>query len=229
MTKAHLKRLAAPKEWAIKRKTIKFVIRPKGGLNSGMPLGIIMRDILGYAKNMREVRTVLRIRDVLVDGVKRTDARFSAGIMSTLSVPEMKEHFRIALGKDKKLKLIKIKEAESLVKICKIKNKKILKGGKIQLNLHDGSNIICEKPECGVGDSVMISLPKKEVKSCLKLEKGALIYLTGGEHVGTIGKVEGIDKARLIVKSEKSVIETMKKFAIVIGTEKPLCTVVENE
>jgi small subunit ribosomal protein S4e len=134
----------------------------------------------------------------------------------------------MVLGKDKKLRMIKIPKAEALIKLCRIENKRTIKGGKIQLNLHDGSNIISDKEDFRMGDSPLLTLPKREIKNVIKLEKGALVYLKDGSHAGSIGKVEGVDSQHVIVKLGDDTIETLKRFSIVIGTEKPLCTVVEN-
>ena len=228
MSKSHLKRLAAPKEWPIKRKTAKFVIKPRGALKSGMPLGFVLRDILGYARTLREARNILRQKEVLVDEVKRKDVKYSVGIMDTLRFPELKTAFRMVLGKNKKLGLIKISGDEALTKVCKVKNKTIIKGRKIQLTMHDGSNIISDKSDYKTGDSLLVELPKHAIKNWIKLEKGALVYLTGGNHAGRVGKVEGVDSERVVVKLGEEVIETAKKFSMAIGTEKPLCTVEEN-
>jgi small subunit ribosomal protein S4e len=228
MTTGYLKRLAAPKEWPIERKNARFITRPRGEMRYGMPLGVVLRDILGYAKTMRETRYILQSKEVFVDGVRRTDEKIAVALMGTVDFPDIDAAYRMVIGEDKKLKLIKITKEESLVKACRIDNKKILNKGRMQLNLNDGTNVLSTLKECKTGDSILLSLPKREVKAHLKLDKGAMVFLFGGEHAGTIGKVEGVDKEKLVVKSGKDAFETLKKFAIVIGTEKPAVTVVEN-
>ncbi|MFH1181860.1 MAG: 30S ribosomal protein S4e [Candidatus Woesearchaeota archaeon] len=228
MTTGYLKRLAAPKEWPIARKTAKFILRPRGELRYGLPLGIVLRDVLGYAKTMREAKYILNTREVLVDGTRRKDEKIAVALMSTLDFPDLEAAFRMVIGEDKKLKLVKISKEESIVKVCRINNKKTLNKGKMQLNLNDGTNVLSDNKDCKTGDSAVLALPKREVKSFFKLEKGAIAYLFGGEHAGTTGNVEGIDKDKLVIKSGKDTFETLKKFAIVIGNEKPAVTVTEN-
>ena len=56
MTKNHLKRIAAPKAWAVKRKEGAFLIRPNPGahsLRSGLPITVVLRDLLGIAKSVK--------------------------------------------------------------------------------------------------------------------------------------------------------------------------------
>jgi len=66
----HLKRFFAPKTWKIKRKGIKFVSKPSAGPHRremSMPINVILRDLMGYAKTTREVKYLLNNKDVLVD------------------------------------------------------------------------------------------------------------------------------------------------------------------
>ncbi|MDP7180854.1 MAG: 30S ribosomal protein S4e, partial [Candidatus Woesearchaeota archaeon] len=202
MTKNHLKRLNTPKTWDIVRKGITFITRPNPGAHSledGVSLNLLIRDMLGLAKNKREVRRILLENNVLVDGIRRKDHRFCTGFMDVIKFTELKEQYRVVIGVNGKLGAIKIDEKDSNVKLCKIVGKKLV-GGKIQFNLFDGKNILAEKGDYKVGDTLAISVPKQEIKSCLKLEKGSLICLTGGSHIGEIGHVEDIISNRIKCK-----------------------------
>ena len=62
MTKNHLKRIASPKTWKIGRKLHTFISRPNPGPHSlpmGMPLNIVLRDLLKFADTSYEVRKIL--------------------------------------------------------------------------------------------------------------------------------------------------------------------------
>ena len=85
----YLKRLAMPKTWRIKRKGTVFITRPNPGPHSmglSMPLNLIIRDILGYAENKREVRKVLMNNNVMVDGVRRKNHKLPVGLMDTIEI-----------------------------------------------------------------------------------------------------------------------------------------------
>ena len=228
MVKNHLKRLNTPKTWDVKRKRIKFIIRPNPGahsLDDGMPIGVILRDLLGYAKTTREVKRILQENNIIVDGIRRKDPHFSVGFMDTIKFTEIKEAFRVIINKRGKISLLKINEKESSLKPCKIKGKTKLKA-KTQLNLFDGKNILIEKDDYKTGDTLLLSLPKQEIKAHLKLEKGALICLTMGSHIGEVGVVEDIMANKIKCKTKKgSVFETLKKYAFVIGKDKPIVTI----
>jgi len=222
----HLKRHFAPKSWKIKRKGKKFATKPNPGTHKigiALPLNIILRDILGYADNNREVKFILGNRNVLVDGVRRKDCKFPVGLFDTLSLNEIDEHFRIILDKKGKMAIIKIGKEESKLKLCKITGKSIVKG-KVQLNLYDGKNLIAQKDDYKVGDSILLVLGKNSnIKEKISFDKGILIYLTGGKHIGQTGKVQDIIGRRILYKTESGdIVETLKKYAFPIGKDKPL-------
>lgn len=222
MVKKHLKTLTMPKSWPVKRKGNKFVLRPTPGkqFSMSLPLSLIFKDILKYCKTSSEVKTILRDKEILVDGVRRKEPKYLVGFMDVLSIPVTKEHFRMVLDQHKKLSLVTIDEKEASVKVCKILGKSTLKKGLLQLNLSDGRNLNVKEGSYSVGDSIMISLPKPEVKETFKLEKGNFVVLTEGGHAGESGNIEEINKDAVKVKSKDSSFETTKKSVYVLGKGK---------
>jgi len=60
--KQHLSRLATPSTWPIRRKGIKWIVKPSSGshnLQYSMPLVVFMRDILQVTKSATETKKVL--------------------------------------------------------------------------------------------------------------------------------------------------------------------------
>jgi len=223
---SHLKRYFSPKTWKIKRKGITFIAKPSPGthkINRSLPLNVVLRDILGYANSNREVKFILEKKDVAVDGIRRRDCRFPVGLFDVLSLNDINENFRIILDKRGNISLIKIDGEETKLKLCRIMGKHIIKG-KIQLNLYDGKNIFVQENSYKVGDVVLLTLGKKnEIKGKVGLDKGVLIYLTGGRHIGQIGKIQDITGNRILYKTESGdVVETLKKDAFPVGKDKPL-------
>jgi len=229
--KRHLKRLTIPRSWKIKRRGLIFILRPNPGphpIKLGLPLNSILRDMLGIAKNSREVKKILHDTEVLVDSIRRKELKFPVGIMDVIELKKSNEYFRVILEKGK-IKLISIDKKEAGIKPCRIIGKSKVKG-KTQLNLYDGKNILIEKDEYKVGDTIVIGLPKQDIKEHIKLEKGCFICLIGGKHSGDIGKIEDITSNKITYKSEKGeVIETLKKYVFVIGKDKPVVSLVKKE
>lgn len=226
MSRYHLKRLAAPSTWKIKRKELTYVTRPNPGPHSfrlGMPLNLIMREILGYGETARDVKNILNNKAILIDGIRRKDPKFIVGLFDSLTVEDKNESFRIILDDKSKISAIKINKEEANVKPCKITGKKIL-SGKFQINLYDGKNILVDSGNYGtykVGDSLMIGLPKQEIKAHLALEKKKTIYLVGGKNLGETGVVENIKGDNIFYRAKSGdIVETLKKYAFVVGEEK---------
>ena len=228
MVKRHLKRLVAPKSWKIKRKGITFVTRPNPGMHSkknSTSINVVLRDMLNYAKTTRDVNVILSKGDILVDGKQIKDHKFAVGLMDLIETPKTKECFRILLDKKGKISIIKIKQEERKIKLCKIVGKSVIKKGKIQINLNDGRNIIIDKNNYNTGDTLVIEVPEQKIKEHLKFEKGVCVYLSGGKHKGESGIVDEIKNNIIKVKSESGeVFETSKKFAFVTGKDKPIIT-----
>jgi len=228
----HLSRLAMPKSWKIKKKGIKYVTRPLPGphsIKSGMPLNLIFINMLSYAKTNKEVKRILNNQEILVDGIRRKEPRFIAGLMDVLSIPKTKESFRIVLDKKGYLSLKKIDEKEAKIKVCKIIGKNAVKK-KVQLNLYDGKNILVDKGDYKVGDSIVIEIPSKKIVDHLKFEKGNSIFLTAGKRVGAIAKLQEIQESKIVFKNSSGKENiTLKKYAFVVGKEKPVIDIEVKE
>ena len=96
---------------------------------------------------------------------------------------------------------------------------------KTQLNFTSGRNIIVEKGDYKVGDS--ISLKSGKILKHFPLVHGACVMLVGGAHIGKVGNVEKLDGKMIFVKSGDETVETAKTHAFVIGASKPEITVKE--
>jgi len=226
--KAHIKRQAMPKTWDIKRKKIRFVARPfpGGKFNFGVPLVVILRDILHKGKTSKEVKSILLNNEVFVNGVKRKEIKFFVGLMDVLSIPSSKEYFRVLVNKKSEIEILSITKEESEKLLCKIINKSLVKG-KCQLNLHNGRNILIDqKGEYNVGDSVL--LIKNQIKECIKLEKDSLAYLIGGKHIGRIVAINDIKDKIIKCGIKDDVFDVVKNHIFVVGKEKPLISLLKR-
>jgi len=150
------------------------------------------------------------------------------GFMDVLSFPEINKHYRLVINKHGKLDLISINKDEANFKVCKIIGKTKLKKGLLQLNLDDSSNIIVKEDKYKLGDSLVIEFPNN-IKEVLKFEKGALVYLIKGKHIGKVGKIKDIAKEHIILKTKDGQeFKALKSYAFIIGKEKPSLTI-ENK
>jgi len=233
--KKHLKRLPAPKHWPIKRKHGKFTTRPipgPHGKEECLTLTILLREILGRAENMREVKAIVSAGDVYVDGRPRRDTRFPIGLMDVVEIKSSDERYRLLPKLRGGLRLVKIDEAESKFKLGRIEKKQMISGGKVQLTLHDGRNILLPdgaKPaDYNTLDTLVISLPEQQLMETISLDKGTYAVVTQGRNVGMEGKVIEIEK-RIGTHASTVTVEdpdgnrfqTALEYVFVLGKTKP--------
>jgi small subunit ribosomal protein S4e len=230
--KAHLKRLAMPKTWDVERKTTAFVIRPFPGgqpMHMGMPLQMILRDVLKFAKTSHEAKYILNNKQVLVNRVRRTEPKFAVMLMDTLELPDEGLSYRLLISRKGMLTLVPIPKKEGHLKPLSLLGKTVLGEKKVQLNFTDGSNMLVEKDMYRTGDLLLFDLDKKKVVEHVQLEKKALVYLVSGSRVGDVGTLQDIKGNEVIIKSAAGeVYETAKRYVFVVGKEKPLITLFEK-
>jgi len=242
----HLKRKPAPKHWSIPRKKFVWAVKPKPGphpISKCLPLILIMRDILGFAKTRAEAKKIISQGKVLVDGKVRKEELYPAGLMDIIEIPEVDKVFRI-LPSRKGLTLHPIEKEEGKFKLCRIENKTAVKNGHIQLNLHDGSNILVkvadpknpEEDTYKTLNTLKVSLPEREIIEQFELKVGAPAIITGGKNMGRYGKIVEIEerpgkkRRNLLVtledpKGER--FQTILDFTFVVGDSEPCISIPE--
>ena len=224
MVKRHLKRINTPKTWKVQRRGIKFITRSNpGGMAKEftMPVSNILKYELQLANTIKEVKHIIKDEEILVNSRKITDYRYPVCFTDVISFPKSGQYYRLIMDRDGILKLITISKEESQLKIIKIIGKSFV-DKKLQLNLMDGRNIFFEKQHYKVNDSLLITIPDQLVKEHLALEKGALVLLYKGKHVGKIGAVLEITQKTIKIKEGEDVFETKKDYVMVVGKDRPV-------
>jgi len=215
----YLKRLTV--SWAGKKKSNKYIAKPSGAhpQDKSMPLVVLLRDVLGVAGTSAEVKKIKNTGKILIDGKVCKDIKRGLGLFDVLTL--LDKNYRVIIrGKPR---LIEISDEEGKVKLCRITGKKIIPSGKLQLNLHDGRNILTDKKDYSVNDSILITLPEQEIKESIKFGPGCLVMLKSGEIVKVKNIERGLHK-KMILEDSKEI--PFKDF-IVVGTEKPIIKVSE--
>ncbi len=223
MSSSHMKRLTMPRSWPLPRKSSVWIQKPNPcghPLDLCMPMGVILRDVLGVAQNRREAKKILHSKLVKVDGAIETDIGRGVGLMDVLTVGDVS--YKCVLDTNGKLRYRTIPAKEASTKICRVMGKTTIKGAKTQVHLHDGRNLLFnENPEYKTGDSLVISLPDQEVKSYHKFEEGSTAYLTGGNHIGELATVRGQDIKRSSKANEVQFDDfgTISDYVFIISDE----------
>jgi small subunit ribosomal protein S4e len=223
----HMKRLAAPRTWPLKRKVAVWATKQSPGahsLESSMPAAMVLRDMIGACDTAREAKRIIGNREMFVDGLPVKSPKEPIGIMDTIMVPKMKLNFRMLLTDKGKLTIVPISEEEAKWKLCRIEGKTKIAGGKIQLNLSGGRNIILDKNMYKSGDTLKIDVADQKVLGTFPLADGVPALIING---ALAGKVETVAELVLVkgpadnVIKFKSGTETVKRNVFVIGASKP--------
>jgi len=180
----YLKRQKTPKSWPVVRKGTKYVVRPSHDLAKGIPLLIVLRDILGVAKNRKEAKKILNEGKVLVNSKVRKDVNLSLSLFDILKIGD--EKYQVVF----KNKKISVERTDSEKRTAKIIGIKILKKGRMQINLMNGENFLYDK-KVKVGDSVL--LEDNKIIKILELKKGSKVLAIKGKHLGEFGIIKEIE------------------------------------
>ncbi|MEM0378770.1 MAG: 30S ribosomal protein S4e [Thermosphaera sp.] len=242
----HLKSIAAPRYWPILRKEYKWVVKPSPGPHAvarSIPLLLIVRDVLRLAKTGKEARRLIAEGYFKIDGKVRRNYKFPVGMMDVIEVVGANEYYRVVPVPSKVLDLVKIDKDEASFKLARIEDKTTVKDGHIQLNLHDGRNILIRvndprNPVEDVYDTLgvlQISVPGQEVLNYIPLKEGVIAIISGGRNVGRVGKIvsihRGMRRHRSIVTIEDKSgarFQTSLDYIFPIGLEKPLIKLPEG-
>ncbi|MBU0757249.1 MAG: hypothetical protein KKF44_04235 [Nanoarchaeota archaeon] len=225
MIKRHLKRQSAPVTWKVNRKGTKFIVRPNPGksYDLSMPISLIFKNLLNICKTTKEVKSILMDKEVIIDGKRRKDHKYTMGVMDVMSFPVSDEHYRMVFDGKGKLSLIKIEKKEADVRPFKIKGTKLLKKGVMQLNFLEGKTMLPKKGEkYQKGDVLLLNSSTNQVVETFKLEKGAFVAIIAGSQRGKNGIVEKIENKVITIRTNnKEELSTDIKYAMALGKDKP--------
>jgi small subunit ribosomal protein S4e len=231
---AILKRLAAPKFWKIPRKIAKFIISPRPGPHPKeecLPLGVVIRDYLKLSETLKETKRIIKSRYVKVNGIVRTDYKFPIGLMDVIEINSGDNRFhrtyRVVPSKNGfDLKIIN----DSDKRLVRIDNKHYVRGGKVQLNLHTGENILIDpndQSKYSTGDVLVLDINTKNILKHFKLRDGVIALVTKGENRGKIGTITKIEKTRTMkgtlvgIKIDEREILLPKNYVFIVGEKQP--------
>ena len=222
----HQKRLSVPKSWPVERKTETFTVKADAGPHgeAGVPLLIVLRDVLGYADTRKEARYALNQDSVLINGKAVSDEERPVGMFDILAFVERDEYYRVFPGEGGRLALTEIDEDSAQSKLGKIVEKQAVSGDQLQLTLHDGQTLLVdEDTDYDGSDSIVVGNEDDEVVAHFEYEEGALVTAVDGAHAGEIGEIDEIQVTPgssqnnvLVSQDDGEGFETVEDYVVVI-------------
>jgi len=229
----HLKRLNAPDSWHIAKKTTKFITKTAPGPHNAnaMPITVWLRDHMGMARNLKEVKQILGQGDVVVNGRPCRDPKMGIGIFDIIALPKINKYYRILRDKNGRHVSVPIDAEAAKTRLCKITDKTTVAGGKVQLNMRDGANVLADNTY-RPGDSIVLSLePETRFKIIdhFPFAVGNMAMIIGGKHSGKVARIKDIVKVpgsvpnKIILSEEKggTVFDTIAPYIYMVGKTAP--------
>lgn len=203
----HKTRSELPANWPLPRKGTKYFVGSSHSPSDGIPLQIVLRDILKVGETRREVRFMLLNKEISVNKKIRINKKFPVRLFDTVTLGKTGKSYRLNIA-GKKLKVEEVSAKESEKKTVKIIGKVLIAKDKYQMNLEDGSNFL-PKEKFVTGDSAVVNLKENKIEKIISMKEGAKILVVSGKHSGKEGKIKEIfadNKGYLIKFSDGEVI-----------------------
>ncbi len=224
----HQKRLSAPDSWPVERKNQVYTVASHAGPHGGdaVPLVVFVRDVLGYVENAKELRYALGNDDVLVNGDAVSDHKLPVGNFDIVGFPSRDEYYRVFPGEGGRLSLVSVEADAADNKLARIDDVTHVSGGEVQLNLHNGANVLVEDDDYSTDDSVVVDLETGDVLEQFEFTEGAAVTAVDGRHSGEVGKLveynvnEGSSDNTVVAEHpDGSTFETVEDYVFVIGED----------
>ncbi|MFH1425764.1 MAG: KOW motif-containing protein [archaeon] len=204
----HQKRTEVTKRIPIPRKGTKFVARPLSHLKNSVPIVIAIRNMLKLSKTSKEVKQMIHQKLLKINNKQVKDFHDS---IKLFNIFEADKPYLLTLTPTGRFTF---NETNDKKRLCKVINKKLLKNNQIQLNLHDGSNIIT-KDKIQNQDSIYLDFSNK-ISKHVPLEKGKSCLIISGRYLGKQGTITSIENKKAKVKLEDKEVELERRSIVVI-------------
>ncbi|MBO7352553.1 MAG: 30S ribosomal protein S4e [Candidatus Methanomethylophilaceae archaeon] len=231
----HMKRLAAPRSWPLKRKANVFITKQSAGAHSiedSMAAVVVLRDMIEACDTAREAKRIIGNRELFVNGKAVKDPKAPIGFMDAVSIPKMDLYYRMFITNKGKLTLVPISKDEAAWGLYKIQDKTVVKDGKFQLNLSGGRNIVIDKNDYKCNDTLKVEYEGQKVLECYPFAAGSTVLIKEGAQSG---KVKTVKEVQIIRGSAPNVVvfsddtQTILDNCFIIGADKPAITLEASE
>jgi len=205
-----------------------FAVRPAEGphaLRESIPLQVVLRDKLHFARTGREVDVILHQREGLVhvDKKVRRNPKYPIGLMDVIDLPKVGAAYRVLYDVKGRFVFIKLKKAEAGFKLCRIEKKQVGANGVTYLVTHDGRTLRFADKEATINDSVKLNLENGEVVERYPIAVNNVAFIQNGSNRGRVGIITHIahfdgNHDLVTLKDAKGhVFTTRSSYVFVIG------------
>lgn len=174
------------------RKGSKYIARAMRFSKSSVPVVIAVRDMLNLAATTKEVKQMVHEKMLKINGKIVSDIHQPIPIFSIFHADK---NYRITV---KPTGRFEFEDTIDMTRPAKVVGKTAVRGGAIQYNLHDGTNII-SKDNINVGDTLIMDFENK-IKKHLAVDKGKNVFVMSGSNIGESGSIVAIGGNNVTIK-----------------------------
>ena len=205
----HQTRNEASVRLPILRKGTKYIASGKGNPDNSVSVLIAVRDILKLANTAKEVKEMIKQKKLKVNNrIVRNDKEE----VHLFNILEADKPYRLSILPTNKFAFESVSLKDG--KLCKVVNKHLFKGNRIQLNLNDGTNLL-SKEKISVGDSLYIDFSGKILKH-IPIEKGKKALVFKGKYSGNKVSIESVEDKKASIKLENGSTTILNKDSLMV-------------
>ena len=169
----------------IARKGTRYIARPMSHHNTSVSVVSVVRDMLKIAHTAREVHAMIKQKALMINGKVVKDYHEPLHLFSLLDADKRYKLTLTTAGR------FTLEASTAKTRVAKVVGKKMLRGKVVQINFHDGTNLLT-KDDVDVGGSAELDLKNKVVR-WIPLEKGVHVFVRSGKSLGQSGKVKLVE------------------------------------
>ena len=163
--------------------------------------------------------------------VDKVVVHMGVGIFDIIAIPKMDQYFRVLLDKKGRIITVPIDAEAAKTRLARVAKKTVVAGGKVQLNLASGANVIADH-QVKSRDSVVLSLEPENryaVVDHFPFAVGNMAMVIAGRHAGRIGRITEIttvagatpNRVALEDANDSTPFETIDDYCYMVGRETP--------
>ncbi|MEM4756006.1 MAG: hypothetical protein QW594_02640 [Candidatus Woesearchaeota archaeon] len=224
----HRKRVSSPRTWKILRRTTRFILSPTCSMSPdfGLPLGIILRDMLNLVSTIREAKYLLMNNSVLINGKRVRDVHAMVVFLDFISLGE--QQYQLQFSSSGVFTLVPITKVISPLKPYRVEGFTLAPKGLLQVRLFSGKNLLFSKDNAATlkahvkkGGSLLYD-PNAPLLSYLPLAVGMHAIIYKGKKRGIQGTITALQEGLVSLRSADGITYQVPEPVVYVLSGKAL-------
>ncbi|MEK6908532.1 MAG: hypothetical protein AABX23_00585 [Nanoarchaeota archaeon] len=204
----HQTRSEVIKALPLARKGTKYVARAMRNSSNSVPLVVAIRDMLKLANTSKEVKGMIHNKKIKING---NLAKNLTDPICLFCIIDADKTYLLTMLPTGRFSFVETEETDRKLKIT---GKRLVRNGKLQYSLHDGTNIASEK-NYFVGDTLILNHENKTIRY-IKFDKEKDVFVVSGNYIGKSGNIQNISENKITVKFDNEDVVLSKAQVMVI-------------